>query len=182
MRPGQLSPVAISRLETALAYFGHLEEGERAQTKLVTTGAFGVFNPSPMPHGVLMARYLVSRGLPEDAVLPYIPSNGTIEDGLGAAKLLSEAGMAPEKLVLVLVTSRFHMERARCIFARALPGVDLLAVADDDAGTADQQEHERRAMANLDRELPGREVIPTPVDRASISGAGCPTGCPFGTG
>lgn len=155
---GQLSPVAISRLETALAYLGKLNASERARARLVTTGAFGPFNRSPVPHGVLMGRYLVARGVPEDALLPFIPSHGTIEDGLGAARLLSGAGRGVRRLVLV--TSRFHMERARTIFARTLPGVDVLTVPDDDPGTPDQQRHERRAMANLDRELPAPEGVP----------------------
>jgi uncharacterized SAM-binding protein YcdF (DUF218 family) len=152
---GQLSPAARSRLDTALDYFGRLDEDERALTRMVTTGAFGSFNPSPVPHGVLMARYLVANGVPEDALLPFIPSNGTIQDGSGAARLLSEAGLAVGKLVIV--TSRFHMERARTIFARVLPGMDIVTVTDDDLGTPEQQRHERRAMANLDRELPARE-------------------------
>jgi hypothetical protein len=38
-----------------------------------------------------------------------------------------------------------------------LSGIEILTVSDDDPGTPDQQWHERRAMANLDRELPVRE-------------------------
>ncbi len=152
---GQLSPVALSRLRTALDYFSHLEGVERSRTKLVTTGGFGSFNPSAGPHGALMNRYLIARGLPEDALLPFIPSSGTIQDGLGVARLLSET--APKVGRLVIVTSRFHMERARTIFARVLPGIEILTLSDDDLGTPDQQWHERRAMANLDRELPTRD-------------------------
>jgi hypothetical protein len=69
------------------------------------------------------------------------------------ARLLAEIGLVGK---LVIVTSRFHMQRARTIFGRVLSGIDVLTISDDDPGTPDQQWHERRAMANLDRELPMR--------------------------
>ena len=149
---GHLSPAAVSRLDTALDYFRSLSERDRDNTRVVTTGGFGAFNPSAVPHGELMNGYLVANGLPESALLPFINSNGTIDDGLGVARLRGEAGLAGSRVVIV--TSAFHMPRASAIFCRAMPGVELLTISDRDPGTPEQQQHEQRAMRNLDHELP----------------------------
>jgi hypothetical protein len=148
---GRLSPTAVSRLDTALGYFRSLSDVEKEGTRLVTTGGFGAFNPSSIPHGELMNRYLIANGLAETVLLPYIHSHGTIDDGVKTARLVAERG--PEGLHLVLVTSAFHMPRAGEIFTRLMPGVRLSTVADGNMGTPEQQLHERRAMATLDLDL-----------------------------
>jgi hypothetical protein len=149
---GQLSPVAVSRLDTALAYFRSLGGSDRDRTRFVTTGGFGAFNPSSVPHGELMNRYLVANGLPESMLLPFINSNGTIDDGLGVARLRDEMGLTDSSVVII--TSAFHMPRASMIFSRAMPGAEVLTISDRDTGTPQQALHEQRAMRNLDRELP----------------------------
>lgn len=151
---GRLSPTAVSRLDTALGYFRSLSDAEKAGTRLVTTGGFGAFNPSSVPHGELMNRYLIANGLAETVLLPYIHSHGTIDDGVGAARLVAEGGT--DGLRLVLVTSAFHMPRACAIFTRLMPGLRLSTMPDGNTGTPEQQMHEARAMATLDLELPAR--------------------------
>lgn len=147
-----LSSTAVSRLELGLGYFRSLDLEAQGRTWLVTTGGFGAFNPSSTPHGELMRRYLVARGMPPAQILPFIDSSGTIGDGLGSARLIAARGAAERRVVLV--TSAFHMPRARIIFTRALPGVEVVPIEDRDAGTPDQRMHEERALRNLDRELP----------------------------
>jgi uncharacterized SAM-binding protein YcdF (DUF218 family) len=149
---GRLSAAAVSRLETGLDYFRHLDRDAQSRTLVATTGGFGAFNRSGVPHGELMRRYLVAHGLPESQMLPFIDSNGTIDDGLGVARLI--AGRGPGDRRVVLVTSAFHMPRARIIFSRAVPGVEIVPIAADDNGTPEQRMHEERALRNLDRELP----------------------------
>lgn len=148
----RLSPTALWRLDTALRYYRSLGDADKDRTQFVTTGGFGAFNPSSVPHGELLNRYLIANGVRDTAVLPYIYSNGTIDDGLGVARLVAERGA--ESVRLVLVTSAFHMPRARTIFTRLMPGVRLSAIPDGNTGTPEQRMHERRAMANLEKELP----------------------------
>lgn len=107
---GRLRASAISRCEIALSL---LQSDEAAI--VLPTGDFGRhFNRSLTPHGAILADYLRSNGIAPRRILPWTRSSGTVEDALLSRRVVSDRD--PSKVTII--TSDFHMERARFIFQR----------------------------------------------------------------
>lgn len=73
---------------------------------IITTGAQG--DDEPMPEGDAMRRYLVERGVPEDAVLAEVESTSTMENLENAKAMLDARGLSSA----VIVSSDYHLWRA----------------------------------------------------------------------
>jgi uncharacterized SAM-binding protein YcdF (DUF218 family) len=104
---GCLSPMARSRADGALRLLRR-----HPHARLLLTGGHGHFNQAPHPHAYYLAQYLLSQGVEEALLLPYIESANTVED----AWLSQQALRAYTITGLVVVTSHLHMPRARLIF------------------------------------------------------------------
>lgn len=115
---GELTNVAQSRAKYALEYLK-----EHSDYKVIPTGAFGEkFNRSSIPHGELLARYLIKNGIDQNRILPFTRTSNTVEDAYGVLQAINETPGIKE---IHVVTSLFHMQRVKYIFGRALQGYNL---------------------------------------------------------
>ncbi|GEO05631.1 hypothetical protein AAE02nite_32950 [Adhaeribacter aerolatus] len=142
---GQLSQVALDRLQTAIRFYRHNQD-----FKFLCTGGFGPhFNTAHQPHAHYAAQYLIAQGVPETDILPYVLSRHTLEDATLAQPVLDR--FKPRQVVVI--TSDFHMQRAALLFNTHVPNQNMLfleAGSTLDEETLQQlQEHERRALALL---------------------------------
>jgi uncharacterized SAM-binding protein YcdF (DUF218 family) len=118
---GRLHPLTLGRLQAAATQWR-----QRPGARLILTGGFGPhFNTAPRSHAWYCRGHLFAQGIPADAVAALIDSTNTIEDAvLSRPQVLP---LTPQRLVLV--TSDFHMPRARLIFERVFPGHAFIFVA-----------------------------------------------------
>ena len=142
---GQLSQIALDRLQTAVRFYTHNKD-----YKILCTGGFGPhFNTTSQPHAYYAARYLIAQGIPATDILPYVLSQNTREDAVQAKPLIGQ--YMPQQLVVI--TSDFHMPRASLLFNLYFPDQNLLFVEAKstlDAETLRKlQEHERQAIKAL---------------------------------
>jgi uncharacterized SAM-binding protein YcdF (DUF218 family) len=112
-RNGRLSPMGVRRLTCALALY----RTRPADTQLLLTGGFGAhFNTTAQPHWSYARAWLRRHGVPEAAFLGFVASTNTPDDARLAADLLARHPAAR----VTLVTSDFHVARARYLFGRHL--------------------------------------------------------------
>ncbi|MGD8540046.1 MAG: YdcF family protein [Candidatus Aminicenantes bacterium] len=106
----RLSTIARERCERAI-----LEWRKNPGYKILPTGGFGPhFNVTDKPHAHYSSRYLISRGVPEDDILEGVESSSTIEDAELSWPVIQKYGVER----VIVVTSDFHIPRARIIFIR----------------------------------------------------------------
>lgn len=116
---GTLSPIARARADRAIA-----ELGRRDDAVILPTGGFGEhFNRADEVHHVYVRWYLEAAGIDPARILPGVNSSSTDEDAAMTAAVLGEGDTA------VVVTSEFHVPRAKAIFSRAMDGRTLEFVA-----------------------------------------------------
>jgi uncharacterized SAM-binding protein YcdF (DUF218 family) len=110
---GNLLPIALSRCEKVLSEFK-----KNSNYKVLCTGGFGQhFNSTQIPHGNYVKAYLEANGVPESSFLDVALSSFTLEDATLSRPILIKNSISH----IVLVTSEFHMERAKLVFNHALP-------------------------------------------------------------
>lgn len=104
---GRLCKTALRRVHGAL-------DAYRAApgSKLLVTGGYGHFNRTPLPHAHYVIQYMLAQGVPTDDLLPMVESRHTVED----AALSREALASLDVDSICVVTSTFHVARARLIF------------------------------------------------------------------
>ncbi len=114
---GGLFPIAISRCERALWEF------KRAGAcKILCTGGYGQhFNATKNPHGKYLQDYLLSSGVPLESFLEIALSSFTLEDAILSKPILVSNSIQH----VILVTSDFHMERAKLVFDHVLPNIKI---------------------------------------------------------
>jgi uncharacterized SAM-binding protein YcdF (DUF218 family) len=142
---GQLSHMALDRLRTARQFYQN-----NPTFKFLCTGGFGPhFNTTNQPHAHYAAQYLMARGVPAANILDYVLSRNTVEDATLVKPMLAQYQPAQ----VVVVTSDFHMPRAKLLFQQHLPDQHILFVAAvstlDAATLAALLAHERRALEQL---------------------------------
>jgi uncharacterized SAM-binding protein YcdF (DUF218 family) len=146
---GELSSVGRERCAVALA-----EYRRRPGWKLLLTGGYGAhFNRTERPHAAYVRAYLVERGVPGEAIVEFAESRNTVEDAALVKAIALKYGVQE----LVVVTSDYHLERARTLFERAFTGCGLeiafLASETDEAAypfdLQAQKKHEREALEQL---------------------------------
>lgn len=114
---GNLSQIAIDRVNCAYGVYK-----SNVSVKLLCTGGFGEqFNTTGIPHAHYAKKRLVEMGADPDNFLPFVLSSNTYED-FDKAKVTIEEYL-PD--ILIVITSDFHMERARLLQKKILdyPGV-----------------------------------------------------------
>ena len=142
---GNLSPIARERLTLAAK-----EYSRRPNCGILVTGGFGPhFNRSPLPHAEHARLFLLSLGVPDSAFSDFALSSNTVEDALLALPIVER--LRDERLVVV--TSEFHVDRARYIFDRVFSWLAIRYVGTPHGGPPaalrELAEHEARALAHL---------------------------------
>ena len=139
---GNLLPIAISRAEAAL-----VEYKRAGNCKLLCTGGFGKqFNLTNIPHGQYLQNYLSSKGVPSSSFLEIALSAYTLQDATLAKPILEKHAITR----CILVTSDFHMERAKLVFEHVLPELEFeyseAKTIASDAELNSLVEHEKSAI------------------------------------
>ena len=104
---GVLSPTALARAQGAVKTYRAIPGA-----KLLVTGGYGAFNRAPLPHARYVVRHLLDLGVPEADLLPIVESRHTVDDAALSRAVLAKR----EPQSICVVTSEFHVQRARLIF------------------------------------------------------------------
>lgn len=114
---GNLSDIAKSRCDRA-----YYEFQKRSKHMILCTGGFGeTFNKTRHPHAKFAQEYLRNKGVPRTAFLDISKSSFTMEDATLSDPILRKNGIQ----FAVLVTSDFHMTRAKLVFDYICPYVNF---------------------------------------------------------
>ena len=143
---GNLLPIAISRCEKAFSEYVRM-----GKCRILCTGGFGEhFNLTTLPHGQYVQNYLIDKGVPPSSFLEIALSSFTLEDAT-----LSEPILVKNFIThIVLVTSEFHMERAKLVFNHALPDFEFsYAEAETLVSEVEHQRLKEHEIKAIKREL-----------------------------
>jgi uncharacterized SAM-binding protein YcdF (DUF218 family) len=145
---GVLAAIPRERCEQAV-----IEFRKRPGAKVITTGGWGShFNLTAKPHAAYTRAYLQTLGIPGDAFVESAESGNTVEDATLCRPIVARHGFRR----LIVVTSDFHLERARFLFTREFPELTLEFVASRTNLPPEKLqpliEHEQRALARLGNE------------------------------
>jgi len=112
---GNLSDMAISRCEQVV-----IEFDKNPNYKILCTGSFGEhFNKTEIPHAQYVKEHIQACGIPNSVFLDFTLSRFTFED----ATLSIPAFEKHQVKEAILVTSDFHMNRAKLLFTTIFPSV-----------------------------------------------------------
>lgn len=147
---GTLSPIARERCDRAAEEYRRLPHA-----KIIPTGGWGHhFNLTTQPHATYTRAYLETLGVPPDAFVEAAESANTVEDAKLCRPIVERHGFRR----LILVTSDFHLDRARFLFTREFPELPIEFVGSTTHLPPDDLrpliEHERRALARLQQAVP----------------------------
>jgi uncharacterized SAM-binding protein YcdF (DUF218 family) len=146
---GRLHTVAVERCRLAAQL-----ARDNPTAKLLLTGGFGPhFNTTTSPHTIYLKQKLLTLGVEETRFVPDAHSRNTIED----ASLSKPIVLAHHGGLLVVVTSDYHVARARFLFERQYADTDIKLVfvscetdeAHCDLELAPLKAHEKRALERL---------------------------------
>ena len=142
---GNLSTIAIERCRQAL-----LEYRRTPAAKIIATGGWGAhFNTTEHPHGYYARKHLEAQGVPAEDILECVESANTVED----ARLCRPVVKRHRITDLIVVTSDFHVPRARFLFDQAFRKPRLTYSASKTHLPADElarlKQHEEMALARL---------------------------------
>ena len=145
---GRLSTIAVERCRQALS-----EYRQRPGAKVIPTGGWGEhFNTTAQPHGYYTRKYLESNGVPAGDILECVESANTVEDARLCRPIVERHGITG----LIVVTSDFHLPRARFLFTREFPKAGLTFCGAATDLPADElarlKRHEEGALARLRQE------------------------------
>ena len=114
---GNLLSIALERCRQAI-----IEYKKRPHAKLLCTGGFGKhFNSTDIPHGQYTQQYLIESNIPQNNFLPIALSRFTLEDAQLSLPILERHGIDH----IVLITSDFHMSRAKFVFSQLMPNMSF---------------------------------------------------------
>lgn len=140
-----LSAIARSRLDYCAAIYA---EG----ISVLCTGGWGDhFNTATEAHAVYAKRYLMEKGVAESAFLDFALSSNSVDDAVKVKAIISEM----ESVKLTVITSAFHLERARLIFQKILSesALSFVGVTCEIEGVtlADLIQHEKDAILSIQK-------------------------------
>ncbi len=115
---GELSTIARERCEQAIK-----EYRRHPGYKFLLTGGYGDhFNTTEQPHAYYTKQYLISRQIPkQDILLEFVESSNTCEDASLSQPIMKHYGVKH----VIVVTSDFHLDRAKYIFQNAFEDIQL---------------------------------------------------------
>jgi uncharacterized SAM-binding protein YcdF (DUF218 family) len=146
---GRLHSIALERCACALRL-----HRDNPEWRLLLTGGVGAhFNTTDRPHAWYLASYLMEHGVPNEALLSFALSKNTLED----ASLSKPIAMASGARAAVVITSDYHLERARWVFQREFADTEMsllfCATTTDETRSevdlAALRRHEREALQRL---------------------------------
>ena len=85
--------------------------------KLIFTGGVVPYNSNSSPEGNVSIDEAIALGIPEEDLLTTYPVYNTFEEAVAIKKLLNEELNSDQKNI-ILVTSAFHMKRAKKVFEK----------------------------------------------------------------
>ncbi len=142
---GNLSSLAVERCELALR-----ELANCPGAKVLPTGGWGAhFNTTSKPHGFYLGEYLRQRQIAAADILEIAESTNTIEDARLSRPIVERHGIEE----LLIVTSDFHLPRARFLFEKQFPGM-ALSFSGSTTNLPEEElarriAHEQQALARL---------------------------------
>jgi uncharacterized SAM-binding protein YcdF (DUF218 family) len=148
---GNLHSLGLERCACALRL-----HADHPGWKLLLTGGFGAhFNTTDKAHAFYLKQRLCACGIPEEAFLPFAESRNTLEDASLARPIMLATGARSA----VVVTSDYHVDRARYVFEREFAGagvaLEFVGTETDESrcrlDLAALKKHEREALARLKR-------------------------------
>ena len=95
----------------------------KKSNKLIFTGGVNLFNSNLPPEGNIYINEAVSMGIPRENLFTTYPVYNTFEEAVAIKKLLNKEITSDQKNI-ILITSAFHMKRAKKVFERA--GINVL--------------------------------------------------------
>ena len=146
---GELFSTAKERCELALA-----EYTKHSDWKILLTGGYGAhFNKTDHPHAEYLRRYLVKRGVPNQAIVEFAESTNTLQDASLSKSIIQRYKVAE----ILIITSDYHIDRARYIFEREFSDTKvhiefLVSQTNEEACEFDlesQRRHEQQALEKL---------------------------------
>jgi uncharacterized SAM-binding protein YcdF (DUF218 family) len=142
---GHLSTMAIERCQLALS-----EYRRRLGAKVIPTGGWGEhFNTTEQPHGYYLRKHLEAQGVRADDILECVESANTIEDAQLCRPVVERHGITD----LIVITSDFHLPRARFLFEREFSKARLTFLGAKTrlpkAELARREQHEKMALSGL---------------------------------
>ncbi|MCL1146381.1 YdcF family protein [Shewanella marinintestina] len=155
---GRLGDIAISRCQAAL-----LQYQLRPDSKVLLTGGFGEhFNQTHTAHALYCQAYLFEHGVPKTAFTDIALSRFTFEDAILSKPIIMEHGFNE----LCLVTSEFHMPRAKLIFSSIFTELKLSYVAAiTPCPAAELQRLKQHELSVMDRERANLAALNAPNSR-----------------
>jgi uncharacterized SAM-binding protein YcdF (DUF218 family) len=146
---GELYSIATERCELAL-----VEYKKRPGWKILLTGGYGAhFNTTGQPHAAYLRHYLIQRGIPSRAIVEFAESTNTLQD----ASLSKPIVLKHQLSEIVVITSDYHVDRARYIFEREFADTQVriefsVSRTDEQVCELDLKalkKHEKEALAKL---------------------------------
>jgi uncharacterized SAM-binding protein YcdF (DUF218 family) len=117
---GRLSKIAIGRAKKCLEIFNPDLD------MILCTGGFGVhFNTSDKPHAAYLKRYLMRKGIVENAFLPFANSSNTVQDATKSKEILLENDFKKA----TIITTEYHLKRVQLIFDEILAEIEKTYVS-----------------------------------------------------
>ena len=83
--------------------------------RLIFTGGINPLTPDLIPEGDIYIEEAISIGLPKEDLFTTYPVKNTLEEAIAIRKLLNDEIALNQKRI-ILVTSAFHMKRAKKVF------------------------------------------------------------------
>ena len=83
------------------------------------------FNTTSTPHSQYIKRYLISKRIPEAHFLPIVESRFTFEDATLSQRIIKGYGITS----VILITSDFHLARAKFVFSGVFPTISFRYIA-----------------------------------------------------
>lgn len=160
---GELHSVGVERCTLAL----RLHRANPTWSILLTGGFGAHFNTTDRPHAHYLHAWLLAHGAAPQAFLRFAESRTTLEDASCAKPLVLESGAR----FAVVITSDYHLARARFIFEREFAGSGVTLLFLDTPTDASicrldleaLRRHEVTALDRLRREAGGLADPGTPA-------------------
>ena len=146
---GELYTTARNRCLRAIK-----EYHQRSGWKLLLTGGYGEhFNTTNQPHAEYLNQFLTDNSVPESDIVEYAESKNTIQDALLSKPIVQKY----QTRRLLIITSDYHLDRAKYIFERVFSNLDVelefIDVPTDpeicEFDLKSQIEHEKRSLLAL---------------------------------
>lgn len=107
---GKLSDISKSRLDYCETIF-------TTEKLILLTGGWGKhFNTANYSHATYAKEYLIKKGIKEHYFLEVALSKSTVDDAVKIKPIISKF----ENFKLIIITSSYHLERAKLVFKEIL--------------------------------------------------------------